>query len=163
MKWIYILILSLFCFQQADAQADSIPVYKRFTGLPVFSMMKIPDSIKFTRDNLSKKKATIIMLFSPDCDHCVQATNDLLQNITLFKNVQILMVSSLDFKFMQKFYQDHKIADYPNITMGRDGSFYLGTFYNLRSYPSLYLYNKKGKFVKEFESNFKMETVAGFL
>lgn len=103
------------------------------------------------------------MLFSPDCDHCVQATNDLLQNITLFKNVQILMVSSLDFKFMQKFYQDHKIADYPNITMGRDGSFYLGTFYNLRSYPSLYLYNKKGKFVKEFEGNFKMETVAGFL
>lgn len=70
------------------------------------------------------------------------------------------MVSSLDFSHIRKFYENYKIADYPNITMGRDGSYYLGTFYKIKSFPSLFLYNKKGKFVQSFEGDIKMETIA---
>lgn len=73
------------------------------------------------------------------------------------------MVSSLDFSHIKKFYEEYKIADYPMITIGRDGTYYLGTFYKITSFPSIYLYNKKGKFVKAFSGDIKMETVAASL
>lgn len=163
MKKIFIAIALLTAFQHADAQSDSIPVYKRFPIIPVFNIMIAPDSTKFSKDDLKKKKPTLIMLFSPDCSHCQVATKDLLDHIDLFKKVQIVMVSSLDYSHIKKFYEDYKIASYPNITMGRDATYYLGTFYKIHNYPTLFLYNKKGKFVQSFEGDIKMETIAGAL
>ncbi|MEP7165726.1 MAG: hypothetical protein ABI741_13585 [Ferruginibacter sp.] len=160
MKRIFIAIILIATFQQADAQSDSIPIYKRFPVVPVFSIMTAPDSIKFTKDDLKRRKATIIILFSPDCGHCQIATKDLLNHIDLFKKTQIIMVSSMDFSHIKNFYEEYKIADQPNITMGRDAAYFLGTFYKITSFPSIYVYNKKGKFVEAFQGDVKMETVA---
>lgn len=163
MKKILTAILLIIVFQQADAQTDSLPVYKRFPVVPMFTIMTTPDSIKFTKDDLKKKKPTVMILFSPDCSHCQVATKDLLEHIDLFKKAQIIMVSSLDFSHIKKFYEEYKIASYPNITMGRDGSYYLGSFYKIHNFPSIYVYNKKGKFVESFEGDVKMEKIAAVL
>ena len=161
MKKIWLVCLLFIGSQHADAQNDSLAVYQRFPNLPVFSLVKLPDSTAFTRDDVGRRKATMIMLFSADCDHCIQATKDLLQQIHLFKDVQVIMVSSNSYAMIQSFFRENKLADYPNITMARDASFYLGTFYNLKQYPSVYLYSKKGKFIREFIGNFSMKEVAG--
>lgn len=160
MKKIFIAIALIVSFQQADAQTDSLPIYKRYPVIPVFNIMIAPDSTKFTKDDLKRKKPTIIMLFSPDCSHCQFATKELLEKMDLFKKVQIIMVSSLDFSNIKKFYDEYKIADYPNITMGRDGTYMLGTFYKIHTFPTIFLYNKKGKFVQSFEGDIKMEAIA---
>lgn len=160
MKKIWFICLLFIGFQSAKAQTDSLAVYKRFPTLPIFNLVKLPDSSSFTRDDIGRRKETMIMLFSPDCDHCIQATKDLLQQIHLFKGVQVIMVSSNSYAMIQSFFRDNKLADHPNITMARDASFYLGTFYNLKQYPSVYLYNKKGKFIREFIGSFSMKEVA---
>ncbi len=164
MKKIIIAFICIIAIQKAEAQSDSIPNYQKYPVVPVFTMMAAPDSVKFTKDNLEKKKATVIMLFSPDCEHCQVATKDLLKHIDLFNKAQIIMISSLNFEHIKKFYEDYKIADYPNIKIGRDGAFFLGTFYGIKSYPSIFVYDKKGKFVKAFDAtNAKMEDVAAAL
>ncbi len=160
MKRILIACLLLLFFQQADAQQDTLPIYRRFPVVPVFSITTAPDSIKFTKDDLKKKRPTIIILFSPDCDHCQHATRDLLEHIDLFKKVQIVMVSSMDYSHIKKFYQDFHIAAHPNITMGWDAAFMLSSFYKIQQFPSLFIYDKKGDFVKAFEGTFPMKTVA---
>ncbi|MEO6490327.1 MAG: thioredoxin domain-containing protein [Ferruginibacter sp.] len=160
MKKIILALILIAGFHTAIAQADSLPIYKRFPAIPMFTIMTVPDSLRFTKDDLKRKKPAIIMLFSPDCGHCQLAVKDLIAHLDDFKNTQIVLVSSIDFKEIKKFYEEYKIADHPNIIMGRDGAYLLGTFYKLLHYPSLYLYNKKGKLVKEFEGTFKMEHVA---
>ena len=163
MKKIIIAILLITAFQQADAQTDTLAVYQRFPVIPLFSIMTTPDSIKFTKDDLKKRKNTVVIIFSPDCGHCQVATKDLLDHIDLFKKTQIIMVSSMDFSQIKKFYEDYKIADQPKITMGRDAAYFLGTFYKITSFPSIFVYNKKGKFVQTFSGDIKMETVAASL
>ena len=162
MKRVWLICLLFIGSQRVSAQSDSLAVYKRFPNLPVFNLITLPDSTKFTRDDLNRRKATMIMLFSPDCDHCILATKDLLHQIDLFKQVQIIMVSSIDYTLIHSFFRDNKIADHPNITMARDAAFYLGTFYDLKNYPSVYLYDKKGKFIREFVGSFSMKEVAGY-
>ncbi len=163
MKRIFIAVIFIVSFQQTDAQLDSIPVYQRFPVIPLFSIMTAPDSLKFTKDDLEKRKATIIFIFSPDCGHCKTATTDLLKHIDLFKKTQIIMVASLDFHHIKKFYEENKIADYPMITMGRDGIYFLSTFYKIKSLPSLFVYNKKGDFIKAFSGDISMAILAASL
>ncbi len=147
----------------AQSHKDSLPNYQLIPTVPPFKLIMSPDSVVFIKDHLKKKRATIIMVFSPDCDHCVRSTEDLLAHYNLFKKVQIVMATSLGYSHVKKFYTDIKLIDYPNIKVGYDTSNFLGTFYEVRSFPAIFLYDKKGNFKKAFDANAKWETIAAAL
>ena len=147
----------------AQKGTDSLPAYRSIPTIPPFKLMLVPDSTAFTKFDLKKKKATIIMLFSPDCDHCIHATQDLVEHYKLFKKVQIVMATSLSYNHIQKFYTDFNLATYPNIKVGLDNSYFLGSFYQIHSYPAIFIYDKKGKFKEMFEGSVKFEKIAGSL
>jgi thioredoxin-related protein len=159
-----LFILALVChISFAQSAKDSLPNYKLVPAVPPFKLFVAPDSTVFTKDQLKKRKATIIMVFSPDCDHCVHATEDLITHYNLFKKVQIIMATSLPYEHVSKFYTQFKLTDYPNIKVGWDANYFLGTFYEVRSYPAIFLYDKKGKFKQAFDANTKWETIAAAL
>ncbi len=144
----------------AQVKEDSIPTYVRIPQVPPFKLMLAPDSTAFTKDGLKKRRATIIMVFSPDCDHCIKSTEDLIAHYNLFKKAQIIMVSALPFEYVKKFYDKMKIADYPNIKVGEDRNYFLGSFYKVRSFPAIYTYDKKGNFKQFFDGSVKWEIIA---
>lgn len=146
---------------QAGAQQDT-SAYTKF-GIPAFKLNLVPDSSVFDKSMLKKKKATVIMIFSPECGHCEASVKNLVLNYNLFKKVQIVMATSLPYNTTTKFYNDLGLAKYPNIKVGLDPSYFLGTFYNINSYPSIYLYDKKGKFVHSFNSESDWEEIAKYL
>lgn len=165
MKKVFILIVLGFWGNTLFAQTaiDSLPRYKRIPTVPPFKLIIAPDSVVFIKDELKKKRATIVMIFSPDCDHCVHFTKDLLAHYDLFKKVQIVMATSLAYGHVKKFYIDLKIIDYPTIKVGTDAAYFLGGFYEVRSYPAFFLYDKKGNFKKAFDGSTNWQTLAAAL
>ncbi|HAO47476.1 MAG TPA: redoxin domain-containing protein [Ferruginibacter sp.] len=154
------LLLSAAC---AWAQTDTSLLYLRFPTVPPFTITRLPDSTRFSKEDLARKKPVIIMLFSPDCDHCQHTTRELVAKISLFKKAQIIMASPLEYSYLRKFYEDYHIASCPNITMGRDPAYMLGTFYRIRSYPAIFVYDKKGRFVQSFDGSVPLEKIAEIL
>jgi len=155
---------TFFCcivFQQVFSQTDSLPVFKRFPELPLFTIMTVPDSVPFTREALNRKKRTIFIVFSPDCGHCQQYTRQLLDSIGLIRKTQIVMISSMDFTHIKNFYEAYKIKSFSMITMGRDGGYHLPTFFSTRQFPSVYVYDKRGVFVQHFEGGGSIREIAG--
>jgi len=161
---IFVLVIILFTAFQVFSQADSTkPIYLRFPTLPQFTIYKASDSTTFTRDDLQKRKQTIFIIFSPDCEHCQHETEALIANIDKFKDVQIVMVEYLAYEEMKKFYINYKIENYPNITMGRDAKFFLPIFFKVESLPAIYVYDKKGNFKQAFSGSVKMDKIAAAL
>ena len=162
MKKIFITLVALISFQLVKAQekSDSIPIYERFPRIPPFSIMSAPDSTKFSKDDLKKKKPVIIIVFSPDCEHCKHFTKELLANYKLVKKAHIVMSSALNYDLIKRFYQENMIENYPGITMGRDGTNFFSTFFKVKSFPSIFVYDKKGKFVKRFEGTVSIDKIA---
>jgi len=159
-KNIYILAVTFFFVQQCISQTDSTkPVYLRFPSIPQFTIYKASDSTAFTRDNLQKRKSTVFIIFSPDCEHCQHETESLIANIKKFKNAQILMVEYLPHAEMVRFYNNYKIKNYPNIIMGRDAKFLLPVFFQVRSLPAIYVYDKQGKFKQAFSGSVKIDKI----
>jgi thioredoxin-related protein len=146
--------------QMAFAQADTTLLYLRFPTVPPISINKLPDSTKFTKNDLKKNTPTLVFIFSPDCEHCQHETKELIAHIDLFKKIQIVMATPLEFRFVRKFYEEYKISDHPNITIGTDPGYMLGTFFHVRSFPALYLYDKKGNFIRAFDGSVPVETIA---
>ncbi len=154
-----LLLLLAFIYPAiALAQADK-PPYLQFAGIPPFEMRLVPDSSLYGKKQLQKKRPLMIMLFSPDCDHCQQAVKLLLEKKALFKKIQVVMVSALPFEFINQFYLDYHLAG-TGFKVGRDGSYFLGTYFQNRTFPSYYLYNKKGNFIKMYDIQVPFEKMA---
>jgi thioredoxin-related protein len=141
-------------------QADSKPLYLQFPDIPPFTLTKVPDSSSFGKAALVKKKPVLIIYFSPDCDHCQQTTRQLIAQIDAFKDIQVIMASPLSYALIADFYTKYAIASYPNIVMGHDEKFFLGSFYRISEYPTMFLYNKKGRFIKKLEGSIELQQVA---
>ena len=158
MKASMFVIVYLFFYTAAGAQTASEPAYKRIPTIPPFTLVLAVDSTVFTKNNLRKKKSVILMVFSPDCDHCIHATEDLISNIKSFKNTEVVLASSLSYESVKKFYNELHLSIYKNIHVGFDSKRFLSSFYEVRSFPSIFLYSKKGDFKMDFSDhpNFKL-------
>ena len=151
------------CCQTVCAQEDSTLLYLRYPVIPAFKVIMASDSTTFTAAKLSKKKATMVIVFDPHCENCIEETKRLIAHIDVYKKIQVLMVSPAPYSEIKQFHDELKIADYPNIIMGRDPGYFFGTFYKVRSFPSIFLYNKKGDFVRKFDGSTPVETIPSFL
>ncbi|HEY5370206.1 MAG TPA: hypothetical protein VIJ75_14580 [Hanamia sp.] len=161
-KLLLILSLSLisyFGYSQTSPMNNGTPAYLSNPTIPDFTVYRAPDSTLFTNRDMKKKKPTLIIIFSPDCGHCQHETTLLLQNISHFKNAQILMTTWLPYSEMLTFYKNYKIADYPQITMGWDNKYFFLPYYHVGSYPGMVVYDKKGKYVTSFSGDVKMKDV----
>jgi thiol-disulfide isomerase/thioredoxin len=162
MKIALLLILNVSLALIGFSQVDTLPVFKRFPYVPQFTIYKAPDSTAFTREDL-KRRPAIFIIFSPDCEHCQHETKELISNIDKFKKIQIIMVTYLPYEEMIKFYKDYKIANYPEITMGRDTKFFFPIFYKVQNLPTIIVYDKDGKLKDSFEGTVSIDKVAAAL
>jgi thioredoxin-related protein len=172
LKKIYQILVILFfatsAFAQEKMPADTtkpivqpkIPTYERLNEVPPFNLLVVNDSTMYAKANLAKKKKTMIFIFSPSCEHCKHATEDIIKNYSKFKNTNIVMATVTKYEYTKKFYEEYNLKDYPNIKVGVDADYFLGRFYEVRNYPSIFVYDKKGFFKKFYNSSYKILDVA---
>jgi len=163
MKKIVLYILLVVSGNTVLAQSGNSLLYPRSATLPPFTIIKVPDSTHFEKINLQKNKPVMIVVFSPDCEHCQHEIKEIKSHIKLFKNAQIVMISNLGYQYIKVFYKEFDIAKYPNITMGMDYRYLLGSFFNIDGVPATFVYDKNGKFVKAFDRKASVQAIAAAL
>ena len=160
MKWILLLLFPVVAVNSYSQQVKSYqqePPYKQHPTLPPLELLQ-PDSNKLTNADL-KKQPTLIMYFSPDCEHCIKQMEEMNTRMQDFQKIQIVLVTNQPMEQLVNFIAKYKLAAYPNIKPGRDVKFTLPGFYQMKSLPYFALYDKKGNLITTFESNTKVDKI----
>ena len=160
-KWLFTCAAALL-FISGFSQEETEPIYKRFPTVPPFSLLLNDSSTVFTEKNLKKGQAVFIDLFSPDCDHCQKATEELIDSIAKFKNIQIVMATTLSFDKMKSFYEKNQLGRFPNIIVGQDRELILPTIYRLKNFPFFAFYDKNGKLIDVAEGALPITKVLAY-
>jgi len=142
----------------ADASQAQAP-YLRFPTVPPFHLLKLDSATYLTKEDIKKHHQTLVMFFSPDCDHCKHQTESILSSFKNFKNIEIVMATYQPFGEMKEFYSHYRLAKHPNIKIGRDEKFFFAPFYRIRNLPYLALYDKNGNLITTFEGTQKVDTI----
>jgi thioredoxin-related protein len=162
MKSVLIAMLGLFLISNAKAQtaanAPEAP-YLKNPGIPPFHLLEVDSVRTLTKDDIRKNRKVLLIFFSPECEHCKHQMRDILADFSRFKDIEIVMATFQPFEQMQTFYNYFRIADHPNILMGRDEKYMLPPYYRMQSLPFLALYDKKGNYITRFEGNQKVDTI----
>jgi len=141
----------------ALSKADSIPAHLQNLLLPDFKILLPDGKTNFYTDNLSKNKNTIIINFSPECEHCQIQIEEIIKHIDQFKKTQIVMATSLPFEKMKQFYDGYQIEKYSNIIMGQDVLFFFSKYYKNHYLPGVAVYNKKRALLNFYDGGVKTE------
>jgi len=151
MKYRFFISLFLLNAFSVTAQTDTTLLYKRFPQVPPLRLLLPDSSTVFTDKTLKKNKPLFLIVFSPDCDHCQKQTEELINNIDPFKNIQVVMATTLPFNKMKTFFTTYSLQRFKSITVGWDYQLILPSFYRMKSLPFLAFYDKKGKLIDVFE------------
>ena len=170
MKKAFLVVLTVVCCrilyaqptqpnQPATDPANAQAPFLRFPTLPPFHLLKLDSSTYLTKEDVKKNRKTIVMYFSPDCEHCKHEIENFLSEWDKFKDMEIVMATYQPFSEMKEFNEHYKIYQHPNILIGRDEKYFLPPFYKIHNLPYLALYDKKGNLVTTFEGTQKVETI----
>ncbi|MEP7107091.1 MAG: TlpA disulfide reductase family protein [Ferruginibacter sp.] len=152
-KIIFLLVLTcntICLFAQNDSSDNYV---KRFVSIPAIKINIVPDSTVFTNQNLRKNEPFILMFFNPDCDHCQKEIKELMAYKEELKGIQILMVSPAPYPAIKDFYEAFGLSSMPDVRIGQDINYKLGSIYQLKTYPSTFVYDNRGILAKAFVGN----------
>lgn len=143
----------------ACAQDEDAP-YLKHPVLPNFTILKQDSTSWITEKSLRSGAPVIVMLFSPDCDHCKEQTEILLDNMDKLAHVDIVMTTFQPISKIKEFQRKYRLGIYKNIYLGRDVKFFFAPYYRIKYAPFLALYNRQHKLVKTFEGDTKFSKLA---
>jgi thiol-disulfide isomerase/thioredoxin len=152
MKQLLIAFTMLFLYPiRANAQQnyDSFPPYLKNPTILSFQILTT-NSTWFTNRSIPKNIPLAIVYFSPECGHCQYEAKELNKKMDSLPNIFFVWVSYHPFPNIKKFYYEDGLNKYKNIVAGRDPQYFIPAFYKVEITPYIALYNKQGKFVKEF-------------
>ena len=160
MKKLIFIITGLFFCLGVYSQSDSTqPPYKRYPTFPPVKLLLPGKTTYFTKDDIPKKTASLLIVFSPMCEHCQHETAEIIKNIDKFKDVEIVMATMMPYDSMMSFREKYELTKYENIVVGQDTQYLLPSFYMIRNLPFLALYDKKKELIRVFEHSMNIEEV----
>lgn len=153
----YILLMLIFSFVTlGGAHGQSIPM--KNDKLPAFTYFTL-DGKKFTEKNLNANSSLMIVYFNPMCEVCQEETEEIINNIEYFKNIQIVMISPNTREEIAEFEKDFKLDNFSQITMLHDPEDLFYKQFNATGYPALYLYDQSKKRIANFNTRTDIEEI----
>ncbi len=118
---------------------------------PNFQFVK-PNGELFTNQNLQKGKATIVIFFDPDCDHCQKQADWIAASPESFKNAQLLWVSTAEADAINIFHKT-RFGKYPNaVFFAKDKNYKFDSIFGYSVAPTILVYSSTGQLQKSFKN-----------
>jgi thiol-disulfide isomerase/thioredoxin len=121
-------------------------------GRPIPSIqLQLADSTTWLNTaDIPTGKPFIIFGFSPSCVHCQNLTLRIKKDYKEFKDIPIYYLTTDRFKNMMSFYRFYKLAEYPNIKMGRDSANIFFHYFNKKTTPVIAIFDAKKRLRRVF-------------
>ncbi|HRG29347.1 MAG TPA: redoxin family protein [Chitinophagales bacterium] len=139
MKTTFLIILVLFTVQASFAQK-----------LPDFSFEDVNGNV-INNQSLTANKPVIVFYFDPFCESCLEQAALISKEITAFKDITLLWVTTNadpeNNAFKQKYFNNAK-----NVIVAVDTQYQFDTWFGYSEFNAIYCYNSKHEKTKSFNT-----------
>lgn len=137
------------------AQNDTLP-YLKNKEMPALIFLNL-DSTEFNTFNIPQGKNSVLIYFSPTCEHCEMLTQEIIQNLDSFPHTVFYMISPVDMSVTRDFDAKYNVSQQKNMDIYKDAQHLFATYYGIKFLPFIVIYDKKKQLIKAVEGGIKME------
>ena len=110
--------------------------------LPFFDLLLSDSTTRLNTAMIPEGKPTILLYFSPDCEHCQHQIASILQAMDSLKAIRFYFITTDSFSRMKIFCNSYQLNKYPNITLGRDLTSFFPRYFNRPDPPYLVIFDQ---------------------
>ena len=132
---------------------DFRPVLKTgFEGEPIpkFNILSSDSSTVLNTADIPKGAPIVLMYFSPNCPYSQAEMNNIINDISVLKNIQFCIFTTWPFRQFKGFYAYFKLNKYSNIIAGEDFKHFFEDHFKPKGVPYTMVYNKDRILSKAF-------------
>ncbi|WP_166426966.1 TlpA family protein disulfide reductase [Flavobacterium psychrotolerans] len=156
-----ILFLGLFAFMSYEIISKinhKKAIDENIKTIPEFQYLKLDGSV-FSNKSLKQDTATIFLYFNSECEHCQAEAQMVSENREKFKPFQLVFISFETLYKIKNFAIQYKLIGYGNIHFLCDSKVTFATTFDVKSVPSLVLYDKNDHLIEKIKGQIKAEVL----
>ena len=120
--------------------------------IPSFSSSKVLTDFKLNTPS-------VFIAFHPECEHCQYEAKSLNERQHDLEKAQIVMFTSEKDSLTKVFSHSYGLDTVQNIKVISDEKNELYTAFGVKTIPSIFIYNKAGKLVKQYKGETKIDAI----
>lgn len=167
LKYAIILIvaalLAFFSYKLYKKIKKKAEIENNVKTLQQFSFIDITNNKPFSNKELKQDTISVFIIFNTDCEHCQYEATEISKNNEQFKNAQILFISYEEIKTIKTFAEKYKLNNISNIHVLKTSTDALFKTFGSLSIPSIYIYDKNDKLLKNYKGEAKPEAIIKYL
>jgi|GEM_PF-214442 len=140
------------------ADSTKLPAYLKTRDLPMIKILVDvtttngkQDTTWFTNANLPYNRPIIVIYFSPECGHCQHELKELEKNMDSLKDAFFVFISRFPIDSIKSFEKKYNTSIYPNMVFGKEATYFIPVFYDIKFTPFMAIYDRKKQFVKSYD------------
>lgn len=153
-----ILIVTIFLLLSCNSNRDN-KLTQGFSSLPAFDIMMLDSTTVFNTNQIPAGSPTILLYFSPDCEHCHAQITSLLKNMNSLQNVRLYLFSPASVSAVKDFYNSWHLDRYKNIVVGKEHIMSFYKTFKIPLFPVTVIYDKTGNLVKLYKGPAEINSI----
>ena len=133
-------------------------VAENIKTIPAFSYVRINGKV-FSNKDLKENIPTVFLYFNSECEHCQSEAEQIRDNIEKFANAQLVFISLEKPKEITAFATKFNLIAYDNISFLFDSEGSFATTFDVKSLPTVVIYDKKMNLVAKIKGEIKVEVI----
>ena len=128
--------------------------------MPELKLVALDSTTQFSTTQIPAGKTTILFSFEPWCPFCKAQTDELVNKMDKFKNVDIYMLSSSPYSMIEEYKKHYKLSAFPNVKIFVDSSKSLRQYFNDGRIPFTAIYGPDKKLKQAFIGKSNVNLIA---
>jgi thiol-disulfide isomerase/thioredoxin len=138
-------------------QEDKIVKY-----MPSFEI-KSADGFFFSKAFFSKGDPSVFIAFHPECEHCQYEAKSIVDKQIQLKNTQVVLFTSANDSLTRAFSKTYGLDSLKNVHVLTDDKNEMWTLFDVKTIPTIFIYNANNKLIKRFNGETKIEAILKYI
>lgn len=140
-----LLFLSIFIVQKKNKKQ------KAFTAI-------LPSSV-LTYVKLLRSTSSVFIAFHPECEHCQYEAKSINKRQKELQNTNIVFFTSASDSLTNVFSHTYGLDTIKNVQVISDKNDEMHQLFDVKTIPSIFIYNKDGQLVKQYKGETKIDAI----
>jgi len=124
--------------------------------IPPFSYKTTMGKV-FSNADLKDDRLTIFLYFNSECEHCQIEAQQIQKNVKKLSSMHLILISIENPKKIIDFADKYKLDQYSNITFLYDSKVSFASTFDIKSIPTMLIYDKDQKLIEKINGQIKVE------
>lgn len=161
-RLVAIFLIAFGCALGVSAQehltGDTQPEPGDNAPFPDISLIQA-DGTSLTKSDLIPNRPITVFYFDPDCDHCAQQAEWVVEKILDFRGTQMVWITWGELDAMKGFANKYFGGGAKSIRFGKDTNYAFDNWFGYSEVPSIYVYNAQWQRIASFKHETKAENI----